>query len=47
MEIFEFIMAIVNFIVGILHSILDLIESLFGPIIDFINRWNNLFGKLQ
>jgi hypothetical protein len=44
MEIFDFVLGIVNFFVGILHGILDLIEKIFSPVINLINRWNNLFG---
>jgi hypothetical protein len=45
MEIFEGLMGIINALVAVLNGILDLIEKLFSPVIDLINRWNSLFGR--
>lgn len=45
MEILELLQGIVNFGVGIVNGFLDLIETLFSPIINLIERWNNLFGE--
>lgn len=46
MEIFELLISLVNGTVAILNGILDIIERLFSPVINLIDRWNNLFGKV-
>lgn len=44
MEFFQFLLDIVHMIVALLNGILNLIEQLFAPVIQLVNRWNNLFG---
>lgn len=47
MEIFQFLGSIINAIVDVLNALLDLIEQLFSPVINLIDRWNNLFGSAE
>ncbi|HEX8182452.1 MAG TPA: hypothetical protein VF575_02510 [Candidatus Saccharimonadales bacterium] len=46
MEIFEFFITIVNSIVGVLNGLLSFVERIFTPVIDLVQRWNNLFGRV-
>jgi hypothetical protein len=47
MEFFQFLFDLMNTLVAFLNTILTVIEQLFSPIINLINRWNSLFGGLS
>lgn len=47
MEFFQFLFDIMNALVTFLNTILTLIEQLFSPVINLINRWNNLFSGIS
>ncbi len=44
MNLLQPLFDLLNAIVGFLNGVLDVIERLFGPVIELIERWNGLFG---
>jgi hypothetical protein len=44
MEIFDLLLGIVNGIVGILNGLLNLVEQIVSPVVNLVQRWNNIFG---
>ena len=44
MDLLQLIGDIFNAILGLLGAILSFLEQLLSPILDLIDRWNNLFG---